>query len=255
VKYYKITNSEEKHNDMQYKTGLNVDILPFNPSGNCAPGGIYFSREDILAFLDYGPWIREVILPEDTQIYENPGLPKKWKVNKVILGERKEIDLEVIKSLIEEGADIHADGDHALKFAAEYGHIEVVKYLVEQGADVHADNNHALRCSAKNGHLNIVEFLVEKGANIHIDNDYVLRHSAKNGNLELVKFLIEKGANIHICDDYAIRWAGISGHSKVVKYLVEQGADIHNVDNCFLRLTCYVNNIYIKVVKFLKSIK
>lgn len=54
MKFYKILNKEEKHYRMQYKFGLNVDVLSFKPKGDCAPGGIYFSREDILAFLDYG---------------------------------------------------------------------------------------------------------------------------------------------------------------------------------------------------------
>jgi len=64
MNYYKILSKDECHHDLQYKTGLNVDPKPFNPCGNCEPGGIYFSREDILAFLGYGPWIRKVTLPK-----------------------------------------------------------------------------------------------------------------------------------------------------------------------------------------------
>ena len=93
MKYYKITNKEECHNDMIYKTGLNIDILPFNPSGDCEEGGIYFSDiKNILSFINYGPWIREVTLPENEEIYENPGHLKKWKSHRVILGERRRIE-------------------------------------------------------------------------------------------------------------------------------------------------------------------
>ena len=74
MNYYKILNKDERHYSLQYKTGLNVDPKPFNPNGNCEPGGIYFSREDILAFLGYGPWIRKVTLPKDALVYENPGV-------------------------------------------------------------------------------------------------------------------------------------------------------------------------------------
>lgn len=130
MKYYKILNREENHNGMQYKTGLNVDILPFNPSGGCEDGGIYFAKEDILAFLNYGCWIREVTLPDGEEVYENPnGEPKKWKAHRVILGERRKIDLDVIKELVESGANIHADNDLALRWARLYGHLEVVEYL------------------------------------------------------------------------------------------------------------------------------
>jgi len=117
--YYKILNEEENHFGIQYKTGLNIDPIKFNPKGNCKPGGIYFSREDILAFIDYGPWIRKVTLPEDAKVYENPGTPKKWKADKVILGEREKIDIEVIKRLIEKGADPKAGESYALRWASE----------------------------------------------------------------------------------------------------------------------------------------
>jgi hypothetical protein len=122
MNFYKITNEEEKHNNLQYKTGLNVDPIEFNPSGDCEPGGIYFSSEDIFAFLDYGPWIRKVVIPKDSHVYENPGFPKKWKTDIVILEERKKIDLEVIKKLVEEGANVRVDYDHALRWAVKNGH-------------------------------------------------------------------------------------------------------------------------------------
>lgn len=104
MKFYKILDETECHNGLQYKTGLNIDPIPFNPSGDCEPGGIYYAREDILYFLDYGPWIREVTLPDDARTYLNPRLPVKWKADKVILGERRRINDEVIEELLDEGA-------------------------------------------------------------------------------------------------------------------------------------------------------
>ena len=159
MNFYKILNESENHNGLQYKTGLNIDSKPFNPSGDCEPGGIYFAREDIFAFLHYGPWIRKVTLPKDAKIYENPGEPKKWKADKVILGERRKIDLEVIKELVEEGANIHADNDFVLRWVAKKGHLDIVKYLVENGADIHVKNNYALRWAIENGHIDVVKYL------------------------------------------------------------------------------------------------
>ncbi len=69
-------------------------------------------------------------------------------------------DLSQVKSLIIEGANIHADDDYALRWAAECGHLEVVKYLVEDHeANVHALNEWALRWAARNGHLEVVKYL------------------------------------------------------------------------------------------------
>jgi len=219
MEFYKITNKNEIHYEMEYKTGLNVDIKPFNPSGDCETGGIYFSREDILSFLEYGCWIREVTLPKDEEIYENPGEPKKWKTHRIILGKRRKIDLEVIKELIEKGANIHADDDHALRWASSEGHFGVVKFLIEKGSNVHADNDYALIWASYNGHLGVVKFLIEKGANVHADNDRALIWASYNGHIKTLKFLIEKGANVHIDSDRALRWASLNGHLDVIDYL------------------------------------
>ena len=189
MEFYKITNKNEIHYEMEYKTGLNVDIKPFNPFGNCETGGIYFSRKDILAFLEYGCWIRKVTLPKDEEIYENPGKIKKWKAHRVILGKRKKIDLEVIKKLVKEGADIHSNNDRALRWASSEGHFGVVKFLIEKGADIHADSDRALKWASSEGHLGIVRLLIEKGADIHSNNDYALIWASSKGHLGTVKFL------------------------------------------------------------------
>ena len=193
--FYKITNEAETHNGLKYKTGLNVDPLPFNPHGDCEPGGIYYTdARNIFHFLNYGPWIREVILPKDAQVYQNPGTPLKWKADKVKLGPRhKWSSVEVLKSLIKEGADIHTNDDYVLRWAAESDHLDVVKYLVKNGADIHAWNDYVLRWAACNGHLNAVKYLVKNGANIHSGGDWVLRYAAQSGHRDVVKYLGSKG--------------------------------------------------------------
>ena len=159
MNFYKITNEEEKHRGMKYKTGLNVDILPFNPSGDCESGGIYFSREDILAFMEYGKWIRKVTLPENAKVYENPGSPKKWKADKVILGRKYKITPKKIKQLIKEGADPKANNSYALQLAATKGHLEIVKLLIPV-SDPKAGGSYALQLAATKGHLEIVKLLI-----------------------------------------------------------------------------------------------
>jgi ankyrin repeat protein len=195
MKAYKILNKEENHHSLQYKTGLNIDPMPFNPSGDCKPGGIYYAREDILAFLNYGPWIREVTLPDGDEEYKNPGKPVKYKAHQVILGERKTITAEVIKQLLDEGANIHAWNDLALKWAAKYGHTETVRLLLDRGADIHAYHDEALKWAATHGYT------------------------------KTVKLLLDRGANIHAWDDEALRWATLCGHTETVKLLLKRGAD------------------------------
>ena len=95
----------------------------------------------------------------------------------------------MVKHAVEHGADIHAD-NKALQNAAWSGHLDVVKYLVEQEANIHANDEYALRWAAYNGHFDVVKYLIEHGADIHAENEDALRSAALEGHLDIVKYLI-----------------------------------------------------------------
>jgi len=215
MKYYKIVNPKG-HRDMVYKEGLNTDVIPFFPHGDCVSGGIYFSREDILAFLDYGTELYEV--EPIGEVYENPGTPKKWKAHEVKLKYVGKV-IDNIQMLIDDGADVHSTEDHALRWASIYGLTGIVKILVENGADVHSKTGQALRLASQNGHLGVVKVLVENGANVHVEDEYAIRWSSDKGHLEIVKILLENGADAHAKEDSALSWASKNGHTEVVELL------------------------------------
>ena len=75
-------------------------------------------------------------------------------------------NLEEVKKLIEEGADIHIRSDWPISGAANYGHLDVVKYLVENGTNIHADDDWPLRWAVFKGHLEVVKYLIEAGADV-----------------------------------------------------------------------------------------
>ena len=72
---------------------------------------------------------------------------------------------------------------------SENGHLEVVKYLVEQGADICVDSDQALRWASRNGYLKVVKYLVEQGANIHARSEEALVFANMNGYLDVVDYL------------------------------------------------------------------
>ena len=90
--YYKVTNKDECHNGFQYSTGLNIDVNPFQETGSCVKGGLYFTTlEHITYFFDYGIYVREVTIPEDAKMVEDPE-GDKWRADKIILGEKYSIE-------------------------------------------------------------------------------------------------------------------------------------------------------------------
>ena len=139
MKYYKVISLFKKHHGLKYKKGLNTDVMPFSPHGSCRPGGIYFSREDILAFLGYGTYICEVTLPEGEEVYKEPldtfgGWLQKFKAHRVILGPFRFITIKVIKELIAEGANLNAGDDFTiLRRVLRKGDAALFKLYLENG--------------------------------------------------------------------------------------------------------------------------
>jgi hypothetical protein len=135
-----------------------------------------------------------------------------------------------------------------LIFACRKYQLDIIKDLIEKGADVNARTNYIdtpLMNASFYGHLEIVKYLVEHGANVNIRGwDYetplmqTCDSSPENKSIvDIIKYLVENGADVN-----AINFNGQSVLYKaikiknpfIIKYLVEQGADINN--KCVLYL-------------------
>ena len=127
--------------------------------------------------------------------------------------------LDVIKYLVDHGANVNAEDDEALILASKYGHLDVVEYLVDHGANIHAQDDQALIYATRNCHVDIVKYLVDHGANVNAEDNTALSYASENGEIKVVKYLVDHGANVNAEDDYALIWASINGHKDIVKYL------------------------------------
>lgn len=153
-------------------------------------------------------------------------------------------DVAKVQKFINEGADIHAtnkkDGRTPLHYAA-YHSQEIVKLLIEAGADVHAIDQYGrtpLHSSVDAYHgVETANLLLEEGADINATdktNETPLHRAATADKPKMVKFLIDKGANIHELvkqesrDGYtALHLAASSYHNtESAKHLIEAGADL-----------------------------
>ncbi len=91
-KYVKILNESMIHKGFKYQLGLNVDTKPFDPSGSCRPGGLYFTNlTNFYKFLGYGTLIADVEVPEGTEIYADPE-GDKWKAHSIIISNIRPIE-------------------------------------------------------------------------------------------------------------------------------------------------------------------
>jgi hypothetical protein len=130
--------------------------------GTCYPSALKFFNENLYL------WNRVIV--KDIKIENND---KKYQYLKSVgLDNPNEIDNSV-----------------ALIIASEHGHLEMVKYFKEQGGDIKAKNNKAVRHACKYGHLKVVEYLVENGADITDDDNFCIKWSCRNRHAEIVYYL------------------------------------------------------------------
>ena len=154
-------------------------------------------------------------------------------------------DIEGLRSLIAEGADVNAiaidnnwTGYTPLHFAAEFmDNIEVIRTLVASGADINAvaGEHTPLHLAVKYiGNLGVIRILVELGADINaVDKEghTSLHLAAESGDLDTASILLELGADVSVVDNYTetpLHRAAVNpNNQKVIRIIVESGGDIH----------------------------
>jgi ankyrin repeat protein len=110
-------------------------------------------------------------------------------------------DATLIKSLLDEGADINAtdEGLTLLMKAATEGYLKTAKLLIDKKADIDARTNEggtALIAASMAGYAKIVELLVNAGANTKLKNNmgYTAEMYAKEkGYTNIIELLNKVG--------------------------------------------------------------
>lgn len=118
-------------------------------------------------------------------------------------------DLEEVKRIVEEGADISLrskDGLNMLHWSARGGNIELVEFFLAKGVDLKFKDNkgnvplvHAIRKQ----HTDIAKLLIQKMKNFRWTNgngQSLIMEAAFVGSDEIIKLLLEKGAPINLKD-------------------------------------------------------
>jgi hypothetical protein len=99
--------------------------------------------------------------------------------------------LQLVKSLIKY-VNIDAKGGFLLGYATLYGHTQIVKLLLNSGANLHVDDDFCIFIASRKGFIDIVKLLIHFGANIRHRTYESIRIASFNGNLSIVKLLYWK---------------------------------------------------------------
>ena len=167
----------------------------------------------------------------------------------------KQGDLELVKSMVENGQDIEAKDtgsldQTALGWAAFIGYEDIVDFLVEQGADLWAtdkgDVYHVLKSAALGKNVNIVKKMHEalkdeydiNDTSYEDDGESLVMVAASNNRMEVVQYLIDEGADLNIVttiedptrfsyNQSALSYACQQGYEEMQQLLIKNGAINH----------------------------
>lgn len=152
---------------------------------------------------------------------------------------------EMVKWLIDNGADIRAGDYSAFRVTCINGHFEIAKYLLNLITDedekilcVTSNNNESVRLMNLTGCHDMLECLISHGADISSD-EYRIFHRAFKLNatstmrhiLSLIKDEVKVRECINSRIDERLRYASRTNNIDNVKILVEYGFDVKSYDH------------------------
>jgi len=107
-------------------------------------------------------------------------------------------DVAAVRALLAQGADKNARYRYdrsILSFAADRGNLEIIKMLLEAGADVNAADSFykatALDWAAQKNNAAVAKLLIEKGAK---GKEGILTQAAAGGQIDMVKMILATGS-------------------------------------------------------------
>lgn len=141
------------------------------------------------------------------------------------------------------------DLNYALEWSAYYGHLELVKKVVNLGANPNNSNSAPIQMASRNGHILVLKYLMEIGSTQSMLNINILVEAIEFNHLEIVQYLLgNNDYGIILCDvnadhDYALRTAVNLERIEIVELLIKSGADINIFDAWCLNTAIKKENI------------
>ncbi|KAG0020450.1 hypothetical protein BGZ81_009344, partial [Podila clonocystis] len=154
-------------------------------------------------------------------------------------------DVEMVRLLIDYGANVHAFQENSITVASQMGHVEILKLLIQAGADVAGT---PLRYAAENGHSEVVRVLCESGADTMAGGCGSLRTAASYGHEDIIATLLDYGANVNVHEGAPLQLACQHGHEGAVRVLLKYGANHRLDDGAAYKIALETNSEAIKAL-------
>ena len=130
--------------------------------------------------------------------------------------------------------------------AAQIGDIFILKKCLDDGIDIHAFDDLALRLATQNYHAKAVLFLIARGANIQAVYDEELRHASLEGKTRTVEILLKDYSCSQEAKMFAMYNAIFGRHEDIVELLLQNGFSPKANNGAILNVVNHCNNEKIK---------
>jgi predicted acyl esterase/ankyrin repeat protein len=144
-------------------------------------------------------------------------------------------DIEQVRMLISKGSNIDSEDQNEstpLYYAVKSGNMEIIKSLMEAGADVNAGSRLPLFTAVEQDNLSMAEYLITHGADVNAPEGWTaLQMAVSTSTIEMVKLLIAKGADINVGSWPPLHGAVDKGRRDIVELLIKEGADLSAKDS------------------------
>lgn len=154
----------------------------------------------------------------------------------------KDNNLPHVQMLLYAGANVNAIDAFGESAILQTTNIDIIKLLVEHGADPFVNNNRLLMTACEKINIPLIDYLVSIGMDLFFDNNKLLFNACHKSDYNIIKYLIDHGADIKNPDNRAIiEIFNSRGYFRCKKLLLENGADpnftidiMHSLEFCII---------------------
>lgn len=147
-------------------------------------------------------------------------------------------DVEILKLLLESGADPRACDDLPICLVSKHGNMPFAKILIEAGADVAAKDNLPI-CLLSYANIDFIQMYINNGADITCRNNLPIVLAIRDApNVEKLKYLVSVGADPLVNENKILKNAcenyKDNNNISILEWVLDLGIDVNLIDKKFV---------------------